>query len=133
MSVTAARNLGSETITEGIRVRVEPSFNPAHSDAERGRFTFVYHITMTNEGSLAATLCGRQWVIVDAEGARSLVVGPDVVGKTPHLAPGQSFEYSSYCMLPTRWGTMEGHFTFEREDGSTFNALVSRFYLASAS
>jgi uncharacterized protein affecting Mg2+/Co2+ transport len=28
----------------------------------------------------------------------------------------------------TSWGTMEGHFTFERE-GAKFDAAVARFYL----
>ena len=131
MSVAAPRKFGSEAVTEGIRVNAEPSFVPAHSDAERGRYIFAYKVRMTNEGNASATLRSRRWFIVDADGQQSRVVGPGVVGQHPILAPGESFEYASFCPLATPWGTMEGHFVFEREDGSTFEAQVARFYLAS--
>ena len=55
--------------------------------------------------------------------------GAGVVGKQPHLAPGESFEYTSHCPLPTKWGTMEGSFTFEREFDERFDAKVGRFFL----
>jgi ApaG protein len=43
--------------------------------------------------------------------------------------PGESHEYSSYCPLPTTWGTMEGTYQMRRDDGTTFDAKVGRFYL----
>jgi ApaG protein len=124
------RPLGSEAVTDGIRVRVEPAFLDSHSDIERGNFTFAYKIHLTNEGTMGARLLGRYWRIVDADGHESVVEGPGVVGQHPHLEPGQTFEYSSFCPLKTSWGTMEGHFIFERADGETFRATVDRFYLA---
>ncbi len=130
MTLAAPKTLGSEAVTNGIRVVVVPSFVATHSDIERGRFIFSYHITMTNEGSQPAQLTSRFWEIVDADGTRHDVEGPGVVGQHPDLAPGESFEYSSYCPLPTAWGTMEGHFVFARPDESTFNARVARFYFA---
>ena len=36
----------------------------------------------------------------------------------------------SGCPLPTTWGTMEGHYVMERDDGSTFQAEVGCFFLA---
>lgn len=130
MPPTQKRPLGSEAVTDGIRVHVEPSFLDSHSDVERGNFTFAYKIRLANEGPMAARLVGRCWRIVDADGQESVVEGPGVVGQHPHLEPGQTFEYSSFCPLKTSWGTMEGHFTFERSDGETFRAAVARFYLA---
>ena len=130
MTVAATKPLGSETLTEGIRVVVVPSFVESHSDIERGRFIFAYKVTMTNEGTQLARLTSRSWQIVDADGTRHDVEGPGVVGQHPELAAGATFEYSSFCPLPTAWGTMEGHFTFERSDDSTFAARVSRFYFA---
>jgi len=130
MTTTQKRPLGSEAVTEGIRVQVEPVFLDSHSDVERGNFTFAYKIHITNEGAMAARLVGRHWRIVDADGQESVVEGPGVVGQHPHLEPGQTFEYSSFCPLKTAWGTMEGHFTFERSDGEPFRATVARFYLA---
>jgi ApaG protein len=53
-----------------------------------------------------------------------------VVGAFPDLAPGERFEYVSRCVLGTSWGTMEGSYSMEREDGSTFDAAIGRFFLA---
>ncbi len=130
MTLAAPKTLGSEAVTQGIRVAVEPSFVATHSDIERGRFIFAYRVRMTNEGEQHAQLASRSWEIVDADGVRHDVDGPGVVGQHPELAPGESFEYSSYCPLSTAWGTMEGHFVFVRGDESTFNARVARFYFA---
>ncbi len=129
----ATKTLGSETTTNNIRVEVTPSFMEAHSDVERGRFIFSYKVRMTNEGSDRVRLKSRAWQIVDANGARHDVVGPGVVGQHPDLSAGETFEYSSFCPLATAWGTMEGHFVFEREDLSTFEAQVGRFYFAAQS
>jgi ApaG protein len=56
------------------------------------------------------------------------------VGKQPVLAPGETFEYTSYCPLRTEWGTMEGHFRFTVEggEGEHFEAKVGRFYMVIA-
>jgi ApaG protein len=85
---------------------------------------------MANEGTERVRLVSRAWKIVDADGTNNEVNGPGVVGQHPDLAVGETFEYSSFCPLPTAWGTMEGHFLFEREDKSTFEAQVARFYFA---
>ncbi len=120
---------GSETVTEGIRVRVVPSYLAAQSDPNQGKFLFTYHITIVNEGTARSQLRARHWVIVDADSERHEVHGPGVVGQTPLLGPGDRFEYSSFCPLGTPWGTMEGSYEFEREDGTTFHAHIGRFYL----
>ena len=68
-------------------------------------------------------------VIVDADGVRHEVQGMGVVGHHPDLKPGERFEYSSFCPLNTSWGTMEGSYVMEREDGSVFDARIKRFFL----
>jgi len=127
---SATKPLGSEATTHGLRIQVVPSFMDSHSDIERGKFIFSYKIFMTNEGTERVRLVSRAWKIVDADGTNNEVNGPGVVGQHPDLAVGETFEYSSFCPLPTAWGTMEGHFLFEREDKSTFEAQVARFYFA---
>lgn len=122
---------GSEIVTEGVRIRTSPRFLDAESSAEERRYVFAYHITITNEGVERVRLHARHWIIVDAEGRRRDVEGEGVVGKQPLLAPGQRFEYSSYCPLETPWGTMEGSFIMQRESGGNFRAAVKRFYLVS--
>lgn len=133
MTAIATKSLGSEAVTEGLRIRVEPSFLKDHSDAQRGRFIFAYKVRIANEGTQRAKLRSRAWRIVDADGTESNVNGPGVVGQYPVLDAGGVFEYSSFCPLSTSWGTMEGHFVFERDDKSTFEADVARFYFASHS
>ncbi|MBL9121864.1 MAG: Co2+/Mg2+ efflux protein ApaG [Phycisphaerae bacterium] len=127
-----AKFLGSETVTDGVRIRVAPSYLSAQSDPAQGKYLFAYHITITNDGDRRATLRSRHWLIVDANGQRHEVKGPGVVGQFPELATGEKFEYSSFCPLETPWGTMEGSYEMERDDGSVFQALVSRFYLVSS-
>jgi ApaG protein len=125
-----ARRLGSETVTDGIRVTVRPEYMALQSSPDDKRFLFSYSVTIRNEGSARVRLATRHWRIIDADGEERIVEGPGVVGQHPELGPGDSFEYSSFCPMLTAWGTMEGHFTFERE-GMRFDAQVARFFLVS--
>jgi ApaG protein len=119
----------SEAVTEGIRVGAAAFYLPQESDPDEDRYAFGYTIVIANEGEAPAQLLRRHWVIIDAEGRRDEVRGPGVVGETPRLEPGQAFKYQSFCPLKTTWGTMEGSYTFQRDDGSTFEAAIGRFYL----
>lgn len=125
----AGRNLGSDATTHGVRIVVEPSYVPEHSDPFDRRYVFAYRIRIVNEGERWVKLLRRRWVIVDAHGARQEVEGEGVIGAQPELEPGQSFEYSSHCSLTTPWGTMEGAYTMRFESGEEFLARVARFYL----
>lgn len=117
-------------MTAGIRIRVSPVYLPDESSPENKRFLFAYTIFIANESDRAAQLISREWLIVDADGEQSVVRGEGVVGQRPVLAPGAHFEYSSYCPLPTRWGTMEGSYTFRNmDDQSAFDVAIGRFYL----
>jgi ApaG protein len=60
----------------------------------------------------------------------SLVDGEGVVGETPTLRPGQTHDYVSGCELMTNMGSMEGHYTFSREDGSLLEVAIPFFPLA---
>ncbi len=130
MSAAEKQSGHSDEVTEGIRVRVGAQFLPEHSDPSEGRYTFVYRVVLRNEGDRWARLCSRHWIILDADNHLEEVRGPGVVGHFPELAPGESFDYVSGCPLSTPWGTMEGSFEMEREDGSRFQARVGRFFLA---
>lgn len=125
-----AKKLGSEATTEGVRVEVWPAFMAEQSQPDERQWMFSYRVRITNEGSEAATLESRYWLIVDAHGERHEVRGPGVVGQQPRVEAGEAFEYSSFCPLRTAWGTMEGSFQMRRDDGRAFEAVVARFYLA---
>ena len=134
MTATTAtgKSYGSVALTRSIRVAVSPAYLADQSDPPSRRFFFGYKIRITNEGEMGARLVSRRWIIVNAHGQREDVEGDGVVGQQPHLRPGQSFEYSSYCPLNTAWGTMEGTYQMERDDGEAFDAAISRFYLVTA-
>ena len=119
----------SSTITEGIRVTVQPTFWPERSSPESGQFAFAYAVRIANEGDGPAQLKSRHWIITDANGQVEEVRGQGVVGETPSLAPGEQFEYRSWAMLKTPFGTMRGSYTFVRPDGSTFDARIGEFAL----
>jgi ApaG protein len=119
----------SDVVTEGVRVGASAFYLPQESDPDENRYAFGYTIVISNDGDRPARLLSRHWVIIDANGRRDEVQGPGVVGETPRLEPGQAFKYQSFCPIRTRWGTMEGTYTMQRDDGETFEARIGRFYL----
>jgi ApaG protein len=118
-----------EKATEGIRVRVQPRFSLADSAPEEGTFVFAYHVRLANEGPVGAQLLFRHWKIHDSAAGDSVVDGEGVIGQQPFLAPGASHEYSSYCVLQSPVGYMEGYYTFVRPDGRRFRVEIPRFHL----
>ncbi len=119
-----------QELTDGILIRVRPTFSLADSSLDEGRFVFTYHVEMENQGEEPARLLFRHWRIHNAGGDDAEVDGEGVVGHQPVLSPGGAHEYKSYCILESPAGYMEGHYTFERPDGSRFMARVPRFPLA---
>ena len=119
----------SETVTEGIRIEVTPEYIPQQSYPDKKEYLFAYSVVITNEGDRMVKLVSRHWTIINADGDVEEVEGPGVVGYSPEIAPGESFEYTSFCPLNTSWGTMEGTYHMVRENGETFEAKISRFYL----
>ncbi|MBI4754269.1 MAG: Co2+/Mg2+ efflux protein ApaG [Betaproteobacteria bacterium] len=113
-----------------IHVAAATQFLPEQSDLEEGRFVFAYTITLRNDGNVPAQLISRHWIITDAEGRVQEVRGLGVVGKQPLLAPGENFEYTSGCALPTAVGTMRGSYQMVAEDGVQFEAVIPEFTLA---
>lgn len=120
----------SEAVTRGIRVNVLAQYVPERSDPGEGHWFFAYRIRISNEGTETAQLLSRHWIITDAEGRVEEVRGPGVVGEQPVLTPGQSFEYTSFCPLPTAFGTMQGTYQMVTRSGTRFDAEIAAFTLA---
>lgn len=121
----------STATTEGIRVRVQSQYLADQSSPRDDRYVFAYTITISNEGDSTAQLRTRHWIITDARGVVEEVRGDGVVGEQPRLVPGQSFQYTSGCVLNTTVGTMHGTYRMWRDDGSYFDAVIAPFSLAS--
>lgn len=116
--------------THNILVQVESTFLPERSSPLRRHFFFSYRIRIANEGDTVVQLLSRHWIITDANGQVEEVVGPGVVGEQPVLAPGEGFEYTSGCPLPTSFGTMRGTYQMVTTDGDAFDAEVAPFTLS---
>jgi ApaG protein len=53
-----------------------------------------------------------------------------VVGETPVLQPGVSFEYTSFCPLRTSMGSMQGGYMMRFSSGEMVRAEIAPFTLA---
>lgn len=119
----------SNAITNGIRVTVSSNYIPAQSAPKARRYVFAYTVRIANEGTEAAQLKSRHWIITDGNGKIEQVKGPGVVGEQPMLRPGEHFEYTSGCVLETPRGSMEGTYQMLRSDGTEFDATIAPFAL----
>ena len=119
----------SNAITNGIRVTVSSNYIPAQSAPKARRYVFAYTVRIANEGTEAAQLKSRHWIITDGNGKVEQVKGPGVVGEQPMLRPGEHFEYTSGCVLETPRGSMEGSYQMLRSDGTEFDATIAPFAL----
>jgi ApaG protein len=120
----------SDTTTRGIRVQVESFYDEDRSSPQESYYFFAYRVRVSNVGPEKAQLISREWIITDANGDAQRVQGPGVVGEQPALAPGDAFEYTSFCPLSTPVGTMHGSYHMVRPDGSSFEAEIAPFSLA---
>lgn len=119
----------SVALSHGIRVEVRSEFRPERSAPAAGRFLFTYTVRIANEGQEPAQLASRHWIITDANGQHEEVRGEGVVGQKPRLGPGDRFDYTSFCILKTPFGSMRGSYQMVREDGRTFDAEIAPFTL----
>ncbi|MGF1469326.1 MAG: Co2+/Mg2+ efflux protein ApaG [Sandaracinaceae bacterium] len=119
----------SVAVTDGIRITVTSRYLPEQSAPTARRYVWAYTVRMENEGSAAAKLETRHWVITDGTGQVEEVRGPGVVGEHPHLQPGQSFQYTSGCVLTTSSGQMHGSYRMVRDEGTPFDVAIAPFSL----
>lgn len=120
----------SDTTTRGVRVEVRSAYIPERSSPRDGHYFFAYFVRISNLGEQTVQLVTREWIITDAEGNVERVHGPGVVGEQPVLEPGESFEYSSFCPLPTPIGSMQGSYQMVSAEGGRFDATIDPFSLA---
>jgi ApaG protein len=120
-----------EAITRGIRIRVEPQYMEDQSSPEDSHFVWSYAVEISNDGAETVQLKSRMWRITDAVGHTEEVRGPGVVGQTPVIEPGQSFNYTSGCPLKTPQGIMVGSYQMTDEAGQLFDVAIPAFSLDS--
>jgi ApaG protein len=117
----------SNAVTRGVRVTVRSQYLADQSSPPDDRYVFAYTVAISNEGTEPTQLRTRHWIITEE------VRGDGVVGEQPNLRPGQTFQYTSGCVLATPVGTMQGSYRMWRSDGTFFDADIAPFSLASPS
>lgn len=120
----------SEAVTRDVRVTVQAHYVPERSRPEDDLWFFAYHVIIENVGSQTVQLMSRHWIITDGETRVQEVRGPGVVGEQPVLGPGEKFEYTSACPLPTAFGTMHGSYQMVTLEGDAFDATIAPFSLS---
>ena len=97
-------------ITKGIKISVLTSFEGTYFKNYKIHFAFSYHVTIENQSKDSLQLTTRHWEIYDALNNVEVVDGEGVIGKKPVIKPGESYTYSSGCLLSSPIGAMKGHF-----------------------
>ena len=120
----------AEAISHDFQVTAISRFMPERSNQEIPIFFFAYWVTIKNQGVVPAKLLNRYWNITDADGRINEVRGEGVIGEKPLIKPGQSFEYNSFCPLPTNFGFMKGYYEMQGADKNTFQVEIPQFRLA---
>ena len=117
----------SEAVTRDIKVEVMSRHSP--ENARQGEWLFQYTVRITNQGLDTVQLISRHWIITDALEHVEEVQGPGVIGEQPVLAPGESFQYSSWCPLKAPAGMMHGTYRMVRKGGIQFDIEIAPFAL----
>ncbi len=112
-----------------IEVQVQPAYIEEQSDPTNDYYAFAYTVTIKNTGITAAKLLTRHWIITDGDGNVQEVKGDGVIGKQPHLNPGEGFQYTSGTFMNTPFGTMHGSYQMIADNGELFDATIPPFAL----
>jgi ApaG protein len=118
--------------TENITVIVRPLYLDGQSNLLARKFVFAYFIRIQNDGTEPVQLLRRHWFIRSSEGDIKEVEGEGVIGQQPVIPPGRAHEYSSYSVLETFEGTMEGTYLMEKPNGEQFSIAIPKFVLRAA-
>jgi ApaG protein len=116
-------------ITRDIEVNVEPFYLEDRSDPSQNHYVWAYRVTIANQSDESVQLMSRYWHITDGAGRVEEVSGPGVVGEQPELNPGDSYQYTSGCPLPTPSGIMVGRYTMRNRNGEMFEVDIPAFSL----
>lgn len=117
-------------ITDGVKISVEATYQPRHSNPLENKYLFSYQIEIENLRDRPVKLLRRNWIIFNSNGERRLVSGDGVVGQQPLIRPGQIHSYGSWCPLNTAVGRMYGTYEMQIvETGAQLNVEIPAFDL----
>lgn len=122
--------------TPKVDVHIQCEYMLDHSNPDEAHFAFAYHVQIQNNSEHTVQLLNRKWVIMDANGQVKEVQGDGVIGEQPVIKPSHSHFYSSWSVLSTPVGCMQGWYGMRiieegaTSDGVDFHAEIPVFTLA---
>uniref|UniRef100_UPI00404B1E66 Co2+/Mg2+ efflux protein ApaG n=1 Tax=Flavobacterium sp. TaxID=239 RepID=UPI00404B1E66 len=121
-------------ITKGIKISVLTSFEGTYFKNYKIHFAFSYRVTIENQSKDSVQLTTRHWEIYDALNNLEVVDGEGVIGKKPVIKPGESYTYSSGCLLSSPIGAMKGYFNMVNFTSTrSFRVVIPSFKLSAPS
>lgn len=119
-------------ITSQIKVSVTTEYDNYNSYPSEHRFVFRYNIEIQNLGNFPVKLVSRKWMVYDLGFGFTEIEGAGVIGLTPILKNGESFNYFSNVVLKSGVGNMSGIYIFEnQETKKIFEVEIPKFNLVS--
>ena len=117
-------------ITQGIEITIQPDYQEDYSNPIRDKYVYAYFVKIKNTGQATVQLLRRHWFIYDSSNTLREVEGEGVIGQTPIIKPGESFEYNSWTEMRTTVGKMYGYYTMQRlADKELIEAEIPEFHL----
>ena len=117
-------------VTKGIKVSVRTGFDGSYFKNYSLHFSFNYTIIITNQSKNTVQLKTRHWRVFDSLSSDIIIDGEGVVGKKPLLKPGDSYKYSSGCLITSPVGAMRGFYNMvDVNSGKKFKAYIPTFKL----
>ena len=122
--------ISAAALRSTVEIKVVTQYLAAQSSPASSQYAFAYTVHITNNGNQSVQLIARRWLIVDDNDEVQEVAGEGVIGQKPHIAPGQSFHYTSGAILQTPFGTMRGDYEMITQSGERFLADIPPFLLS---
>jgi ApaG protein len=103
------------------------AYHPVQAMPDRPHM-FTYHLTIHNQSQSTVAILARKWILRYQDGEVDVIEGDKVVGRTPELAPGQSFSYASFHLVAMN-ADVEGAFHGVDDAGHQIRATIPPFQL----
>ena len=117
-------------VTKGIRISVKTIYDGSYFKNYNLHFAFNYIIKITNQSKSTVQLKTRHWRIFDSLSPNIIIDGEGVIGEKPLINPGDSYEYSSGCLITSPVGAMRGFYNMINiNNGKNFRAYIPTFKL----
>ena len=124
-------NQGSETITDGLRIRVRTLYVPETDPFQQVTIAYEFELDCAPGQSPPEGILRSRHFEIGENGYIKHVNGDGVVGLYPRIGPGMEVFRWNFCKLFCRnsrdcW--MQGSFLFRLASGKDFHANISKFY-----